>query len=299
LPPSDFGTPQDFTLPFAQEAETLGIVSQHAYTGGSTAYGDDPYPGSLLEPSSSVEDAEAAEPYIAVSHAWDLPYRMAEMNSIMCSGEPGVSDAFEAALWTIDTPFEYAARGVAGVNLHSNVWNTIHGWEVYGVFLFDVPESQYRASDTEAAPPEGARFTEGYELRAVLPLCYGMLFFAEATANTARLLPVNMATEANLKAWAVFDPTSGAVRVAIINKDLEASGTVALAVPGYFSGTLKRLAAPAFRATEGISFGGQSFDGSRDGIPGGAEASKPMAARNGAFTIPVAPTSAVLATLRP
>lgn len=59
--------------------------------------------------------------------------RWAVRNSIMCSGEPGIS-AFEVALWAPDILFEYAKRGMEGVNIHSNTWNTIHGWDIYGAF---------------------------------------------------------------------------------------------------------------------------------------------------------------------
>lgn len=138
-PLTDFGTPDDWQKLIDQESAELELVSQHAYTGGSTLCGDDPAPGFLLRPLSSTEDPGQAEPYVAVAKAAGKPYRMAEMNSIMCSGEPGVSDAFETALWASDILFEYAELGLEGVNLHSNTWNTIHGWDIYGAFLFDVP----------------------------------------------------------------------------------------------------------------------------------------------------------------
>lgn len=101
-----------------------------------------------------------------------------------------------------------------------------------------------------------------------------------------------------MKAWATLDPTNGSVRVAIINKDQAASGVVRLTVPGYSSGTLKRMLAPSFSATKGITFGGQTFDGSLDGKPVGTDTHETARAKNGSFEISVQPTSALVLTLR-
>ena len=61
-PKTDFGTPEELEKLPKQEAFNLGIVSKHAYTGGSTLSGDNPYPGFPLLPSSSTGDPEDAEP---------------------------------------------------------------------------------------------------------------------------------------------------------------------------------------------------------------------------------------------
>jgi hypothetical protein len=101
---------------------------------------------------------------------------------------------------------------VEGVNLHTNIWNTIYGWEIYGAFLADA------ASDARGA--------------------------------------------SNLKAWATLDPTNGNTSVTVINKDEEASGTVELIVPGYTPGVVTRLLAPSFSAGNGVTWVGQTFNGS-------------------------------------
>lgn len=297
LPATRFGGPDKFAEFLQREGDSIAIISQHAYTGGGTKCGGRPKPGFLLQPSSALEDPTLAEPYIAVTRAAGKPYRMAEMNSIMCSGEPGVSDAFEAALWTIDVLFEYAKRGVAGVNLHSNNWNTIHGWDTYGAFLFDVPERQYISSNTEAPPPKVSRFSAVYELRAVLPAYYGLWFFARATAHRARLVPVELHAFANVKVWATLDEASDALLVTVINKDRRA-GTVRITVPTFSTATLVRLRAPSFHAQREISLGGLTFDGSRDGKPLGEEHTETLRrSPAGSFELAMPPTSAVLLTL--
>jgi hypothetical protein len=297
FPARKFGGPEKYAEFLQRERETIAIISQHAYTGGSSKCGDNPKPGFLLQPSSTTEDPTLAEPYVAVTKAAGKPYRMAEMNSIMCSGEPGISDAFEAALWVSDILFEYAQRGIAGVNLHTNIWNTIHGWDIYGAFLFDVPENQYQASNTEAPLPEGASFTNEYSLRKVLPLYYGLLFFAQASSNQGKLLPLTLNTSANMKAWATLDQKTGYVNIAIINKDLKASGKLRITVPGYRFGTVKRMLAPSFSSRKGITIAGQTFDGSKDGKPLGKEYGEMVSLTNGVFEISAGPASAFLLTL--
>ncbi|MEH6388929.1 glycosyl hydrolase family 79 C-terminal domain-containing protein [Pseudomonas profundi] len=294
---SDFGTPLELERLLTQEHQTIGIVSQHAYNGGSSACGGDPQPGFLLQPDAVTDNREAAEPYIKVATKMAKPYRLTEMNSITCAGEPGVSDAFEATLWAADALFEYAYAGINGVNVHSNTWNTTHSWDLYGAFLFDVPEAQYQASDTEAQPPADARFPTGYALRKVLPVYYGMLFFAEVASNQAEMLPISLASDVNVKAWATRDPDTNRISLALINKDPAASGPVRVTIPGYAIGEVKRLLAPSFEAQQGITLGGQTFDGSPDGRPVGTEYRELIEAQDGTFTVAVGPASAVLLTL--
>lgn len=296
VPATNFGNQNDLKKLLKQESSVLGVVSQHAYTAGSSSCGGSPKSGLLLKPTSSTVNPKLAVPYLAIAKAAGKPYRIAEMNAMACSGEPGISNAFEIALWTSDILFEYARDGVAGVNLHSNNWNAINGWDIGGAFLFNVPQSQYYTAHT-IKPPVGAAFSGNYELRQVLPLYYGMLFFAEATAHHAKLLPVNLKTAANLKAWATLDPKTSNVYVAIINKDLSATGTVTIKVPGYGSGTVVRMKASSFKAQKGITIGGQTFDGSKDGKPCGKRISETVNGNNGSYQVSVGPTSAFLLTL--
>jgi hypothetical protein len=44
---------------------------------------------------------------------YNKPLRVAEMNTISNSGRSGVSNAFAAALWSLDSTFEVAAAGTA------------------------------------------------------------------------------------------------------------------------------------------------------------------------------------------
>jgi hypothetical protein len=294
---SGFGGTNRYRKFLRDHGRSIAIVSQHAFAKTGSACGGNLRPGALLDPGAALDHPREATPYISAARSAGKPYRVTEMNSVMCGGEKGISDAFEASLWLADILFEYAKSGMAGVNIHTNIWNPLTGWDAYGAFLFDVPERQYRAANVDRQPPQGYKFSSQYELKKVMPLYYGMLFFAEATANRARLLSVSHNSPPSLKVWATKDPVTGHVNVAIINKSTQVSGKILIRIPGYRSGQVKRMIAPSFSSTEGITLGGQTFDGSVDGLPVGTEYAETVEGSAGVFEISVGSASAALLTL--
>lgn len=290
-------TPENLERLLSAEFSNIGMVGQSSYVGASQACGGDARPGMLLEPQAATSGLEQIERYRQVARRAAKPLRLTEVNSINCAGEPRVSNAFEAALWASDTLFEYAYAGVSGVNLHTNLWSEGPGWDAHGAFLFDVPARQYQNSRVEVAPPAGTSFPGGYQLRRVQPLYYGMLFFAQAIANQAELLPLGLASDANFKAWATRDPASGNITLALINKDRSASGVVSLDVPGFSRGQVTRLVAASPSAETGISLGGMTFDESLDGKPVGTPYRETVEASNGRFEVALGAASALLLTL--
>jgi hypothetical protein len=44
--------------------------------------------------------------------------RISEANSLSGAGEEGTSDAYAAALWTVDISFEFAAVGIQSLHFH-------------------------------------------------------------------------------------------------------------------------------------------------------------------------------------
>jgi hypothetical protein len=212
---------------------------------------------------------------ITLAHGLGQSFRIGEMNSVDGGGIAGISDAFGSALWVIDTLFEYANVGVDGVNVHG-----ISGC-TYCALTFGLTSSG------------GINY---YTLQRVNPLYYGLLFFHTATANHASLLPVTFQSQANIKIWATIDQ-SGTEHVAIINKDEAFAGTVAVTLSGYGPANVQRLVAPGYGSTVGVSFGGQTFDGSIDGTLVQSPVSEVITPSNGVYNVPVQPTSAVLLTL--
>jgi hypothetical protein len=106
------------------------------------------------------------------------------------------------------------------------------------------------------------------------------------------LLPLTLNTPANLTAWATLG-THGP-RLAILNKDENLSGTVAVTLPGYSQASILYLTAPSYTSVNGVNFAGQTFDGSTDGTIQGTQAPVVVSGINGVFQVPMSPTSAAL-----
>lgn len=256
----------------SREGASLSAFSQHYYAGGPGSHPTDDY---LLKPAVATRGPLSVAPAVAIAHAYGVPFRMGEMNSLGNEGVHGISDAFSSALWAIDTMFEYANVGVDGVN-----WETSSG-NFYCAFQFT--NNTINGKTT-------------YALKSVAPLYYGLLFFQAATGHQAKFLPVTLNTQANLKAWATVD-SAGVAHLVIINNDKASMGTVSVALPGFRHAQVLRLLAPSYTATTGVTFGGQTFDGSPDGTVQGRPASEAFESTNGAFQIPISATSAALVTL--
>jgi hypothetical protein len=251
-------------------ATALTAFSQHYYVADGTAANPEDI---LLEPASATKGPAAVAAAVVTTHQYGIPFRMGEMNSLYNGGKAGISNAFESALWAVDIMFEYANVGVDGVHWHGNV-----------------DQGSYNAFNIAVGTSAGSTT---YSLKSVNPLYYGLLFFQEATGNTSHLLPVSLSTDANLKAWAMVD-SSGSPRLVIINKDEISEGTTSITINGYTHAQIFRLTAPSYLATTGITFAGQTFDGSTNGVIQGTQTVETATALNGTFMISMPITSAAL-----
>jgi hypothetical protein len=250
------------------EASALAIFSQHYYVANGEANNPDDI---LLTPIAATAGPSAVAAAVATTHLFGLPFRMGEMNSLYNGGELGISNTFQSALWSVDTMFEYANVGVDGVNWHGG-------------------GGSYTYFELQAAPAGSAKT---FTLTAVNPLYYGLLFFQAATGNSAHLLPVTLDTKANLKAWATVD-AAGTPRLALINKDESSAGTVDITLSGYSHAQIYRLTAPAYQSTSGVTFAGQTFDGSTTGVIQGAPTVESVDVSAGMFEVSIPITSAAL-----
>lgn len=257
----------------AQEQKNLSIVSQHYYGSGAGTGNPSNY---LLQDSAATKGAQAMASSVVLVHNAGLPFRIGEMNSIAGGGQSGVSDAFASALWSVDTLFEFANVGVDGVNFHGIS-------SPYALFTCNFAIS-------------GGKTT--FWLTSVRPEYYGLLLFQQATANGAKLLPVTLTTQANLKVWATLD-SKGVVRVVLINKDQTAQGVVNISLSGLGSALVTRLIAPSYQSTSGVTIGGQTFDGSLDGTIQGTAQSEVVTPVGGVYSVAVSPTSAAVLTVQP
>ena len=258
----------------SQEAPNLALITQHSYVADRCFNAAIPV-DFLLQDTSATREPAAIAPWVPVAQQYNLGIRIGEMNSISCGGDPGVTDAFGSALWAADTMLEFAKTGVAGVNFHNT-----NGFP-HAAFSFNI---------TNTGSPVL------YSVQAIHPLYYGMLFFEQLTANHAKLLPTTLTTTANLKAWVTIDD-QGTVRVALINKDLSASGVVNIRIPGFGTATVTRLIAPSYQSTAGVTIAGVTFDNSVDGKPIGTEYGELVSPVDGTYTVAIPATSAALVTV--
>jgi hypothetical protein len=260
----------------SQEQQNLSIVSQHYY-GGNICNGNSNPPNYLLEDSAASGGAQAVASSVALTHKDGLPFRIGEINSIACGGEEGVSDIFASALWAVDTLFEFANVGVDGVNIHMGPVSP------YSLFVFNTTTTGNSTT---------------FSLQSVRPEYYGLVFFQQATANGAKLVPITLSTQANLKAWATLD-RKGILRIVLINKDEAAEGVVKIKLSDFGSGVVTRLNAASYTSTTGIKIGGQSFDGSQDGTLQGTASGEAITPSGNVYSVALPKTSAALITMQP
>ncbi len=253
----------------------------------------------------------------SLAHQNGMTFRVNEMNSVDGGGQPGTSDSFAAALWAIDIMFEFANAGVDGVNWHGSNGGlrvvtpgqtcTVQGvtyqapctpTPIYAPFSFNIQHTN-------------GGYPLTYALDSVNPLYYGLYFFHLAVPDGAQLLPVTLQSPNYVKVWATKD-SSGMIRIAIVNKDTNFSGDVAISLPGYgnaktlllsdangYTGTISYSSSTTVVGTTGIAIGGQTWDGSTDGTIQGTQTVGSISPSGGVYTVSVQPATAVLLTIAP
>jgi hypothetical protein len=259
---------------FIEQAPRAKVLTLHRYplqlcfaARGSAQYPSVPH---LLSNASSAGLAGTFAPYAAIAHQGGRVLRLDELNTVSCGAAPAVSQTFASALWGLDAMFEMVRAGVDGVNIHT------------------FPGAGY----------ELFRFTRTGALWSgwVAPEYYGLLMFAQAAPEGARLLPLAGApSDGALKLWATRAP-DGRIRVVAINKGTQRTRVLALRIPGApGTASLERLRAPSVRARAGVTLGGWSF-GARTttGVP--APTSETLSQTRGKFVVAVPPGSAAMLT---
>ncbi len=175
---------------------------------------------------------------------------MSEGSSVSCGRVPGVSNSFASALWAIDEMLVDASIGIQSWHFHYAGGNTTL---TYSPLVRQQRDSQ--------------RLT-------VMPIYYGLRFFALATANHSTVYRVNHTASNNphVKVYALIS-RHGNVQLVIIHKDATATHdalvTLKVALPVAFTqlpyARVTRLSAPSASSVDGVRLGGQTYDGSEDG----------------------------------
>jgi hypothetical protein len=257
----------------------LKVVTYHRYPliKCFTKPGDPNYPSisNLLAPVSSRGLLNGATGEIAFAHRHGATFRVDELNTVACKGQPGVSDTFAAALWALDTLFSMARSGVDGVNIHT------------------LPEAAYRLFTFNDQ--------NGHWTASVKPEYYGLLMFDQAAPAGARLLRISAPpASSGVRAWATRAP-NGEVRVVLINVDPIASHEVFVQPPEPIGRALtEQLTAPNVASTGGVTLGGQSFGAQTStGTLAGPAQLTPVTPSNGRYDITLGPASAVMLAMAP
>jgi hypothetical protein len=173
-----------------------------------------------------------------------------------------VSDAFGAALWSLDYLFTAALNGCQGVNFHGG-----------------------------GLSPYSPLVDNGTNITAVGPEFYGMKMFSLLPHGNVLPATVMLASNINFTAYGVR-PADGAMSALLNNK--EASDRVVVNVnlgPGVTGAQVIELTGPSLNSTSGFKLGGATInpDGSWNG---GVQAVLP--APNGHLTVSVPPITAIL-----
>jgi hypothetical protein len=266
------GAPPEIIGPYIKRQQgLLNLITVHAYRFDPKT---NPALERILRNSATAGMAEFLKPGIQIAHEAGLPIRLAETGSAWGGGIRGFSDSQAAAIFTLDYLFELANAGLDGVNLHGG------GNSAYTPIEEDVDTKTWKTHQISARPPY-----------------YGMLVFAEAVSNGARIIPTNSTESGSpfTKVWATQDK-SGVIRIVAMNRSLNAQGE--FAVTGLQGkGSLKKLLAPTPSSKEGLKWAGQTFDESKDGDPLGIQQIDALHSKKGEFTFSLPPASAALLTI--
>ena len=267
-------TSSDLNSFVSGEVSHLAYAAQHWYTQNGCS-GSPTVAAELSAAFAKPPDTNYAG-YVLNAHTAGTTLRISEMNDIDCGGRSGISNTFAAALWMSDAMFNLASVGTDGVNIFSDFGN---------YDLMDFPSLSACTINVTSSCK-------------VSPNYYGFQLFQEATQNSAKFLPVSITTSANVSVWATID-AAGIIRIAVLNKDQTNSGTVDITLAGYGNASLKTLTAASVTATKGVSYGGQTFDGSTDGRIQGTLSTTTVTPTSGVYTFAIAHTSAALLTVNP
>jgi len=247
-----------------QESSKINLATIHFY---QTGPGTDPSItiNSLLSAKADSAISKFADAIALIASGVQLPYRIAECNSIYGGGKGDVSNTFAAALWAIDYQFRLAYSGCKGINFHggNNGPYTPIGY-ANGLFF---------------AKPE----------------YYSMLFFKEAAKgnllpNSLQNLGLNVTTYAS-------KASDGTTYISILNK--EAQTAVSINVQTGITAqtvTLAPLTAPGLSSATGLMFAGKQLQDNGQLTSGLLDIYTVNANH---FTVNVPAASAMLVTIHP
>jgi hypothetical protein len=249
-----------YTDPFASdESGVVSLLTQHYYraAGGST----NDTMQLLLQPDSFLLTLVTNIVGAAARHS-PLGARITECGSYSAGGVVNVSDAFGAALWSMDLMFTMALHGGQGINFHGG-----------------------------GLSPYSPLIDNGTTITKVGPEFYGLKMLSLIPPGNVIPATVAMSSNINFTAYGVRQ-ANGAISVLLNNKETSNTAAVSVNLGSNVAGAqLIQLTAPSLYSTSGFTVGGGTIntDGSWNG---GVQ--QLLSATNGQLTVYVTPSSAIL-----
>jgi len=228
-----------------------------------------------------------------------VPSVINESNSASCSGQPGVSNSYAAALWSLDYLLQAAQTGIGRVAFHTNTKAVCGDFQPRDSANYPI---SYRYYGAFCAADQAALDRD--ELSAT-PLYYGSWAFRQVPEGGRFLdLDLDLSALPQLRAYAVEGPR-GTLTAVLINVQDPASATsttdaVTLNLPSAFQQARQvtlRSSDPAGLASTSaaaITLGGRQV--LADGASTGTPTAVPVDVRHKSATVEVAPGTASIVT---
>jgi autotransporter-associated beta strand protein len=260
--PASAGNTEGYTVPFAgNEAGVISMVTQHYYR----ANGQSPSStlALLLQPDTSLPGTVSDIAAAASAAKLPLGFRMDECGSFYNGGAPNVSDAYGAALWTLDFMFTCAINGCQGVNFHGG-------------------------GDGTGYTPIADNGTTVVQAR---PEFYGLKMFSLLPQGSAISPGLMLGSKINFTAYGVRQ-ANGGIAALLDNKETNDQVEVAINLgPDVTAAQMIELTGTALDSTNGYTIGGAEIN-ANGSWTGGVQSVIP--ATNGQLTVIVPTISAVL-----
>lgn len=251
-----------YTVPFAKDEKgVISMVTQHYYLG------DGLLPSAtmahLLQPDKKLPGTVSKIAATATASHLPLGYRTDECGSYYGGGSPNVSDAYGAALWTLDFMFISALNGCQGVNMHGG-------------------------GDGTGYTPLADNGAAVVQVRSEF---YGLKMFSLLPRGNVIPAGLTLGTSINFTAYGV-QQSNGAISALLNNKETNYSVQVSINLgTNVTAAQWIELTGSSLDSTNGYTLGGATINA--DGSwAGGVQAVTP--ATNGQLTIMVPPITAVL-----
>ncbi|KAI0318620.1 hypothetical protein OF83DRAFT_1056585, partial [Amylostereum chailletii] len=236
----------------------IDLISQHHYS-GSFCTGSESILQDLMSKTGIRGNLSAFAPDIAAVHDQGLTYVLGETNSYSCHGAPGVSNTAGAALWGLDYALFATQLGIARLYFHEGV-----GYKYNFVQPVTLTRSILDGSPLAAPLPPH-----------VQPLYYAAIVAAEAIGASGTTSVVELAVDNDHVTGYAFFEDGALARALFVNLrvfDGGARGAVHVGIEGVECiMVVKRLSVPTANATEGLTWGGQTYETEDAMVQGGLQ----------------------------